>query len=444
MFLFLAVAFFLCNHDLYLSKKGIDAFNPSEADLVAGVDAHSLIRRIAFLSLGLFAVASLIRHRGARLRIRGSLGWTMLFLVGWAVLSLAWAEEPALTLRRLEAFGILCIAAAALARRCSLRETVLLTFYCSLLFLVIGVSAEILLGTFRPFTPGYRFAGTLHPNGQGINCALLLLAGIAAGDTEKHRRTVFRASALLGLLFLILTASRTGFAAAIVALAVYLAAVCSRRAKTVLGLGVGIAFCSLLLVLGNALLPDLRSTLNLGRDDSTVGSLNGRTGVWEECRHYIDRRPLVGYGFGSFWTQRHITEISATQKWGVAQAHSAYLECLVDLGLVGLAAYVFALLGGIARSFAFHRASQAPAFAFSGAFLTFCLVDGLLDSAVLVSMQLIFLTAAVLIELAFRRHEFGFRRYLSYVLSRNYGCGLHLQQSRDASKRVAKPHASTN
>ncbi len=170
----------------------------------------------------------------------------MLFFAGWAVLSLAWAEDTALTFRRLVVFAILCLAAAAIARRYSLREIVLLTFFCSILFLLIGVSAEILLGTFRPFAPGYRFAGTLHPNHQGINCALLLLSGVAAADTEKRGRMLFRACALLGLVFLILTASRTTFAAAMLALALYLAAVSSRWAKTALGLGLGIAFCVLL------------------------------------------------------------------------------------------------------------------------------------------------------------------------------------------------------
>ncbi len=444
MFLFLAVVFFVCNHDPYLSKKGVASFNPSEGDLVTGVDAHSLIRRIAFLSLGLFALATLIRRRGARLRINGSLGWAMLFFAGWAVLSLAWAEDAVLTLRGLAAFGVLCLAAAAIARRCSLREVVLFTFFCGILFLLIGVSAELLLGTFHPFAPGYRFAGTLHPNHEGINCALLLLSGVAAADMERRGRMLFRACAALGLVFLVLTASRTAFAAAIIALAVYLAAKRSRRDKLLLGLSIGIAFSLFLLVTEAAPYSALQRAALLGRDDAPSESLNGRTGVWEECRRYVDRRPMFGYGFGGFWSERHIAEISDAQKWGVAQGHSSYVECLLDLGLVGLATFVLVLIGGIARSLAFHRTSRAPAFAFTGAFLTFCVANGLLESAVLRSLQLTVLALVVLIELGFRRHEFGVRRYLSYASSRYYRCGMHIQQGRHASKRPAKPHTTGN
>jgi exopolysaccharide production protein ExoQ len=405
-FLFLAVVFFLCQHDLLYSNKVTETFNPSQDELIGALDAGSLSRRVALLALALFAVASLDRHRGARLRINGPLGWTTLFFASWAVLSLVWAEDAALTFRRLLVFATLCLAATAIARRFSLREVVLLTFFCSILFLIIGVSAEIALGTFRPFTPGYRFAGTLHPNHQGINCALLLLSGFAVADAQKRRRVLFRACALVGLVFLILAASRTAFAAALLALAVYLAAVSSRWSKTVLGLGLGIIFCFLLMVFGSAWLPGLKGAAMLGRDDSSVDSLNGRTGIWDEVHHYIHERPILGYGYGGFWSERHITEITqilATQTFGVGEAHSAYLECLLDLGFVGLAAYVFALLGGIARSFALYRASQAPAYAFSGAFLIFCVANGLLESAILLSIILTFLIILVLIELGFRR-----------------------------------------
>lgn len=412
-FLFLAAVFFLSQHDLYYSKKATEAFNPSENEVIVALDAGSPRRISALLCLGFFAIASLIGHRGDRLRTNGLLGRIMLFSAGWALLSLVWAEDTALTFRRLVVFAILCLAAAAIARRFSLRGIVLWTVFTTGLYLLVGVSAEIAFGTFRPFTPGYRFAGTLHPNHQGINCALLLLSGVAAADTDKRRRILFRACALLGLVFLILTASRTAFASGLLALAVYWAAVSCRRAKTALVLGLVTASCVLLLVLGNVSLPDLKSAAMLGRDDSTVDSFNGRTAIWEGISGYIRQHPILGYGYGGFWTKRHITEItetSATQEFAVAESHDAYLESLLHIGLVGLAAYIFALLGGIARSFALHSASHAPAYAFSGAFLVFCVVNGLLESAIVVSITLTFLIMAVLVELGFRRPPIEYRR----------------------------------
>lgn len=397
--LFLAGVFFFSYHDLYWSRWILEAGDASS--IAAAIAEGSLTHRIAFLVLGFFAVVSLVRHRGAQLRINGLLGRIMLLYAAWAVLSLAWAEDASLTFRRLVIFVILCLAAAAIARRFSLREIVLLMFVCSMLFLLVGLSAEVALGTFRPFTPGYRFAGTLHPNREGINCALLLLSGVAAADTEKHRRMFFRACALLGLVFLVFTGSRAAFWGAILALAAYLYAVCSRRAKTAFSLGLGIAICVLLMDLGNAPLSDLQSAVLLGRNDSTVATLTGRTGIWEDVDYYIHQRPILGYGYRSFWTPGHVREISASQGWAVGAAHSAYIGSLLDLGSVGLATFVLVLLGGVARSFTHHRASHAPAFAFSGAFLIFCLADGLLDSVMLEGTSLMFLSITVLVRLAF-------------------------------------------
>src|ERR1017187_1768975 len=85
MFLFLAAVFFLCQHDLQFSRKGVENFSISGEDLVTAAVTSSFSRRIAFLSLGLFAALSLIRHRGDQLRLNNSLGWTMLFFLSWSV-----------------------------------------------------------------------------------------------------------------------------------------------------------------------------------------------------------------------------------------------------------------------------------------------------------------------------------------------------------------------
>jgi O-antigen ligase len=307
----------------------------------------------------------------------------------------------ALTLRRLVVFVIFCIAAAAVARCFSMREIVLWTFFTTTLFLVIGLSAEIFLGTFHPLASGYRFAGTIAPNDQGVNCAFLMISGAAAADVERHRGTLFRVGALLGFVFLILTASRTSFAAALIALAVYFAAVCSRATKIAMAYALCIACCVLFVVFGNAMLPSLKASIMLGRDSSGIDSFNGRTGIWEDVGHYIERRPILGYGYDGFWTLAHISEISDEEKWGVPNSHSAYLDYLLTLGAVGLVLYTLLLLGGIRRSLRFQKLSRNSTFAFCGALLVFCALDGLLETAVVDPSPLMFLSWVVLTSLAF-------------------------------------------
>jgi exopolysaccharide production protein ExoQ len=400
--LFLATVFFLAVHDVHYSQRAAEGFNPSEDDLIALADAGSTTRHIAMLALGVFGIVSLRRNRGIRLRIQGLLAWTILLYTGWAVLSLAWAEDTPLTLRRLIVFVILSLAAVAIARRCSTNEIVFLTFFWSLLYLIVGISAELVLGTFHPFTSGYRFAGTQHPNSEGVNCALLLISGVAGADIEKGKRLLFRACAAVGLVFLIRTGSRTAFAAAVAGLAVYWIIRSSRAAKMIaIPLGLSVAFFLLLIIPGEALLPTLRNGFMLGRGDSNADSFNGRSEIWEKVAIYIHQRPIAGYGYGGFWTEHHITDISAEQDWPVGSAHSAFRECMLSLGLVGLIAYIVAFCGGIKRSLDLHRSTQAASFAFCAAFLMFCVTNGLLDSFIIDLTLVAFLIMITLTRLAF-------------------------------------------
>jgi exopolysaccharide production protein ExoQ len=402
IYLFLAGEFFLIYHDLTFSQGGFDSYFPSEDLLTSAVTDGSPVRRIALLALGIFAIVTLVRHRAeGRLRFHGLLGWTLLAFVALALVSPLWAEDRALTFTRAAVFAILSIAAVAVARRFSYREIILWTFFCTAFFLVIGIAAELFFGQFRPFASGYRFAGTVHPNLAGIDCALLVFSGIAAAGHEKSKQMAFRVCALLGFVFLILTRSRTAFAAAVLTLAVYFAIVCSRRAKIALVYALTILLIALPLVLGDAFVPDLKSAIMLGRDDSTIGSLNGRTGIWDEIGSYVQRRPILGYGYGGFWTPAHMSEISDEEKWGVPNSHSAYLDYLLTLGTLGMAAYALLLLTGIGRAFRLHSLSRNPDFAFCGALLLFCTMNGLLESATSEPSLAMFVGAVVLVQLAF-------------------------------------------
>jgi O-antigen ligase len=274
------------------------------------------------------------------------------------------------------------------------------TFCSTAIYLAIGISTELVLGTFQPFAPGYRFAGTLHPNVQGINCALLVLSAVAAGDIERNRRALFRACASLGLVFLILTASRTSFAAALLALSVYFMAVSSMATKIAVVCVLSIALSFLALVHGNVLYPDIESVVLLGRSGAESRTFDGRTAVWNDCANYVIKRPVAGYGFGGFWDVQHIDNISDATNWAVGGAHSAYLDCLLQVGAVGLAAYVFALLAGILRALRLYRLLPSSDIAFSGLVLLFCVLDSIFESNVMTPTFLMFLCMVVLTRLA--------------------------------------------
>jgi len=75
-------------------------------------------------------------------------------------------------------------------------------------------------------------------------------------------------------------------------------------------------------------------TASLGRDDT----LTGRTEVWAAVLPAVKSQPLLGYGFGSFWTD------ARREVYDIGTAHNGYLDILLELGAVGLAFYTLWLL----------------------------------------------------------------------------------------------------
>jgi exopolysaccharide production protein ExoQ len=84
-------------------------------------------------------------------------------------------------------------------------------------------------------------------------------------------------------------------------------------------------------------------TSMLGRDNT----LTGRTEVWADILPARNEEPLLGYGFGSFWTDER------RKMYDIPTAHNGYLDILLELGEVGLAFYMAWLLSCTRR---LHRA----------------------------------------------------------------------------------------
>lgn len=73
---------------------------------------------------------------------------------------------------------------------------------------------------------------------------------------------------------------------------------------------------------------------NLGRDET----LTGRTEVWADVLPAMKQQPVLGYGFGSFWTD------ARREQYDIPTAHNGYLDILLEIGWVGLALYTLWLL----------------------------------------------------------------------------------------------------
>jgi exopolysaccharide production protein ExoQ len=402
LFLFVSVALFVIFHWPLAIRRTAENYNVSDEIVVAGAEGQG-VREVTLIALCAVAAISLVsRPTDSRLRINGALGWLILAFMAWALMSTMWAQDLQLTLKRLTSFVILCVFATALARRLSLRQILLWTFFTTALFFLVAITSEVVTGIFHPGAYGYRFSGIQHPNAEGVECALLAFSGLVAAKLEKQRKPLFVSFGLIGLFFLMLTASRTTLAGTALAFAAYTITVSQKTTRTMVLPLAGILASLILLFAVAGIFQGLEQKLFPGRDDGGgVESFAGRSSVWADLVPYIRERPVQGYGYGGFWTPAVRSVIADKEGWDVPDGHSTYVDYVLTLGAVGITLNVLCLFMGIGRAFSFYRRTRDPHFAFLAGILIFCVVDGFLESSPGEVSPLACLAIIALIRLAF-------------------------------------------
>ena len=378
LFLFVNLLLFLALHWPLQIHTVVDDYNESQTLGVAGGDS-SIVRQVALIVLCVVAIVGCSLGRGSktpRLRMQGFMGWLPMAFVAWASMSTMWSNDLPLTLKRLVSFLILCVVAIAVAKTFTLRKIILWVFFTTAVGLVIAIFAELATGIFHPLAYGYRFSGIQHPNGEGAECGILALSGLVAGSTETQHRHLYRGFALLGFIFLVLSASRTAVIATLLAAAVYAITISSGKTKIMLTMPTPTSPCS----------PD---------------SISGRTVIWNDVGPYIGEHPITGYGYQSFWTPARLALIQDEEQWTVPDSHSTYVDCLLTLGIVGLTLFALSLLSGLWQVFVSYRVTRNSYFAFLGGILIFCIINGFFESALGEGGSLTVLSLIVLARLAF-------------------------------------------
>jgi O-antigen ligase len=171
----------------------------------------------------------------------------------------------------------------------------------------------------------------IHANelGRLYAVAYALLLFTWAESKEPGFRLALLASMGLVMVALILTFSRGGFLCFIVANMLFL--LWRRNAKTLIFLGL-LAAAALLLLPGEVF---DRVTVRFGEGLDRISS--GRIeGIWLPLLPDVLRSPIYGNGLGSILWSAAMREGFGVTVAPVAQAHSAYLETVLDMGIAGL------------------------------------------------------------------------------------------------------------
>ncbi|EBA13100.1 O-antigen ligase family protein [Roseobacter sp. CCS2] len=294
-------------------------------------------------SLGVFAILVLVSNRGAVSRILAEY-WLALLPVGFAIVSLAWSEDLALTLRRAGGLSLTTAFAFWLALRFNPAEIfrlVVLTAVTVILANYLYILQEPSRGIHQSYDlVGAQHAGSWrglfgHKNDFGRVIAFvasILLVGFALGKGQKYLRWLAMPLAGLVVLLIIKTSSSQAVllgAAVPVIMAVFLGMRSMSAPARSLVLIIALPFAVIGLLSAQLLFEYLLGLL--GRD----ATLTGRTIIWEGVFIALGGNVVAGGGYGAGW-QVVGPQLTALTGFEVGHAHNGFLDLAVDIGVVGL------------------------------------------------------------------------------------------------------------
>lgn len=313
------------------------------ADTAEG--AGNTARQVGYLLVFVLAVVAMrpLRHPERLLVVP----WPLVVALGWCWLSLVWAIDPGVGVRRLVLTTLVLWSVFALVRQIGYERTLLMVrgalilvlianFATSLLFPVIGIhqlaEADGLAGDWRGMMA--------HKNIAGLACALTII--LFAFDRRTLPYWAMGGGIAGAALFLILSNSKTSIGLIAAALVLgFGVALFNRRFAAVLRpsrpVRTGIVV---------ALLAGLAALFHFGVQSDAMleyisdpGNLTGRTSIWVPMVRYYFSNPMLGAGYGSFWNINAASPIKADQQgWllVVSQGHNGFLDLMITIGLPGL------------------------------------------------------------------------------------------------------------
>jgi exopolysaccharide production protein ExoQ len=347
------------------------------------------LRPLMFAALGaLGAICWMWRPANLRTNVHGWLPLLIFLFVSYAALSILWAEDQEIVIRRVAILLLTCLGVFGLVHRFSNRDFVMFCFVAGALLGSASVAAEIATGEFKPWTSEYRLYGIMHANTLGTLLVMFVMAAITLRRTSERHRTWYLVWIIVGIVLMVLTKSRTALIGLLAALWVWTVFGSTNRKRlfALLLLSAALIIPAAILLFGETIGLYAKQTILMGRESESPESLTGRVPLWGFLiDNYLDVRPLFGYGFQGFWTPGHVVRVSASQDWLIMHGHSGYLDLLLDLGYVGLALMIAILIAAARRAYVYFRGTNDPTWLFMMSLVVMAIIMSFLDTHLLTS-----------------------------------------------------------
>lgn len=280
-------------------------------------------------------------------------GWILFAFPAWWLLSVLWGSEPTLIVKSgLQMILTFMIAFVAIVRLDE-RDIIASIFFASGYFALLNLQV-VLEGV-----PGSARGVFKSKNAMGIASVIFLASSLCILVDSEWNKWLRRAAGIGLIVSVILVAASSsatavllsvGFASVLL-LTIALRSLEFMRSRGFLFFSFALlAACvgALAITLANSTIDPFTAVLDAFGKDRT---LTGRTLLWSFAREQISEAPLLGVGYGGYWTPRdwtsparRIYDIFHKVHGASFSFHNSYFEIAVHQGLIGLAIVVSAVL----------------------------------------------------------------------------------------------------
>jgi O-antigen ligase len=314
------------------------SYPPSEV-----TEGGDRVNQIAFsLMLVLLAAWSCFNGLG---QLKLLLRPTLIAVLLWCALTVLTSWEPSLAARRfaftlvlMSISGMMLLLPRNIRHFADLMAAVVLIVLaaCYLgVFFAPAVSIHHATDFLEPEHAGSWRGVFPHKNEAGASMVLIVFVGMFVARMRSF--ALGGVIIVLALTFLFFTHSKTPVGLLIPSLLV--AALLARIHRPAVGIAMaaGILVVFNLFSVGSIYFEPVREIIEATMSDP---SFTGRTDIWRFAFENLVQRPIMGYGFSAFWgTEQVVFGLSGKSTWAnaAADAHNAYLNLALAIGLPGLA-----------------------------------------------------------------------------------------------------------
>lgn len=328
-------------------------------------------------------------------------------LLLWLALTSVWSDAPGMSVAQSASTALVVLLAATVGTACGLRPFMRGIALGGLLVLGLSLAVAAISPTTGLMPDGYQ-GGTLrglyvHRNllAEVLTPAYLAALSVAFRAPRRLLKRLVLAGALLS--GILLTRSSTALAAVLAATAVAALVTAVQRVPRrhrhipLIGAGAVVALGASLVAANPG---DVLALL--GRDST----LTGRALIWQIVQRLIADRPVLGYGWGATWdpTDRIRSTVSTLAKFDVPSAHNGYLDAWLQVGAVGLVAFLLLVLVVLGRGIGLLLRTESPLARWAPVYVSAVLVYNI-GEANLDSSLVIFLLTATLTKLYVVRRD---------------------------------------